>query len=68
MYFLSGSLFVQRSVTNLCNLGRQYYEEQFCEVILNLDQWFKSRCCLKDFLSRALAALRFGGATPFMQF
>ena len=31
----------------LCNLGRGYYEEQFCEIILNLGQWFKSRCCLK---------------------
>ena len=28
--------------------------EQFCEIILNFDEWF--RCRLKDFLSRALAA------------
>ena len=42
-------------------------EEQFCEIILNLDHWFR-RCHLKDFLSRALAALMFGGAEPFMQF
>ena len=25
-------------------------EEQFCEIILNLDQWFKRRCLLKIFL------------------
>ena len=34
----------------LCNFGREYHEEQFCEIILNLDQWFKRKCCLKDFL------------------
>ena len=38
----------------MCNFVRGCYEEQFCEIILNLGQWF--RCCLKD-LSRALAAL-----------
>ena len=40
----------------MCNYGRGYQQEQFCEIILNLDQWFR-RCHLKDFLSRALAAL-----------
>ena len=25
---------------HLCNFGREYYEEQFCEIILDLDQWF----------------------------
>ena len=25
---------------HLCNFDRRYYEEQFCEIILNLDQWF----------------------------
>ena len=49
------------------NIGRGYYEEQFCEIISNLGQWFR-RCRLKDFLSRALVALLFGGAMPFMQF
>ena len=52
---------------HLCNFGRGYYEEQFCEIILNLGQWFR-RCRLKDFLSGALAALLFCGAEPFMQF
>ena len=52
---------------HLCNFGRGHYEEQFCEIILNLGQWFR-RCCLKDFLSGALAALLFSGAEPFLQF
>ena len=34
---------------HLCNFGRRHHEEQFCEIILNLDQWFK-RCRLKIFL------------------
>ena len=35
---------------------------------MNSDQWFRRRCHLKDFLSRVIAALVFGGAEPFMQF
>ena len=49
----------------MCNF-RGYHDVQFCEIILNLEQWFK-RCCLKDSLSRALAVLMFGGVEPFMQ-
>ena len=30
-----------------CNFGRRNHEEQFCEIILNLDQWFRRRCHLK---------------------
>ena len=41
---------------HLCNFGRGYPEEQFCEIILNLSQWFRRRCRLKDFLSGARAA------------
>ena len=51
---------------HLCNFGTGHYEEQFCELISNLGQWF--RCHLKDFLSGALAALLFRGVEPFMQF
>ena len=51
---------------HLCNFGRGWFEEQFCEIISNLGQWL--RCCLKDFLSGALAALLFGGAESFVQF
>ena len=29
---------------------RRHHEEQFCETIFNLDQWFKRRCRLKLFL------------------
>ena len=53
---------------NLSNFGRVYYEEQFCEIILNFGQWFGSRWCLKYFLSGALVAPLFDGAEPFMQF
>ena len=53
---------------HLCKFGRGYYGEQFCEIILNLEQWFRRRCRLKDFLSGALAALLFSGAEPYMQF
>ena len=52
---------------HLCNFGRGYHE-QFCGIILNLGQWFRRRCCLKGFLSGALATLLFGGADPSMQF
>ena len=52
---------------HLCKFGKGYYEEQFCEIILNLGQWFW-RCPFKDFLSGALAALLFSGTKPFMQF
>ena len=33
---------------HLSNFGRRHHEEQFCEIILNLDQWFMSRCGLKN--------------------
>ena len=32
---------------HLCNFGRGHYGEPSCEVILNLDQWFRRRCHLK---------------------
>ena len=35
---------------NLFNFGRGYQEEQFCEIILNFDQWFRRRCNLNIFL------------------
>ena len=35
---------------HLCNSGRGYQEEQFCEIILNLYQWFRRRSLLKIFL------------------
>ena len=44
-----------------------HHEEQFCEIIMNLGQWFR-RCCLKDFLSGAVVVLLFGGAEPLCNF
>ena len=35
---------------HLCNIERRHYEEQSCEIILNLDQWFRGKCRLKVFL------------------
>ena len=52
----------------LSKFGRGCYEEQFCENIVNLGQWFRRNRRLKDFLSAALAALMFDGAEPFVQF
>ena len=54
--------FCSAKLNHLCNFGRAYTEEQFCEINLNLDQRFR------DFLPGALAALLFGGAEPFVQF
>ena len=34
---------------HFCNFGIGYYEEKFCEMILNFDQWFR-RCIFKIFL------------------
>ena len=31
---------------HLCNFGRGHHEEQFCEFISNLGQWFR-KCRLK---------------------
>ena len=35
---------------HLCNYGSGPYAEHFCEKVLNLEQWFKRKCCLKTFL------------------
>ena len=35
---------------HLCNFDRGYYEEQFCEIILNLEQWLRRKFNLKIFL------------------
>ena len=51
--------FCSAEQNHLCNFGRGYYEEQFFEIILNLDQWFR-RCCLKIFLI-------WSSGSPFVQ-
>ena len=38
--------FLSAERNHLCNFGRGSYEEQFCEIILSLSQWFR-RCRLK---------------------
>ena len=60
--------FCSVELNHLCNFSRGYYEEQFCEIILNLDQRLWRKCCLKIFLSRVLAALLFSGVKPLVQF
>ena len=67
-YLVIWQLFCLAECNHLCNFGRGYYEEQFNEIILNLGQWFRSRCSLMNFLYQALVALLFGRADPFMQF
>ena len=34
----------------LCNFGKGPYEEHFCEIILNLDQWPRRRYYLNIFV------------------
>ena len=45
---------------HLCNFGRKHHEEQFCEIILNLDHWCRRKCRLKVFLIRS-------SGIPFVQ-
>ena len=35
---------------HLGKFDRRHYEEHFCEIIFNLDQWFNRRCCFEIFL------------------
>ena len=44
-YFLSRALAVLclTEPNHLCNFRRRYHEEQFCEIILNLDQCFRRK-------------------------
>ena len=49
------------------DFGREHsYGEHLCEIILNLDQWFR-RCHINNFLSTALAAILFEGMELFVQ-
>ena len=52
----------------LGNYGSGPYAEHFCETVLNLEQWFKRKNCLKTFSSRALAAPLFRRSKSFVQF
>ena len=33
--------FCSEERNHLCNFGKGYHEEKFCEILLNLDQWFR---------------------------
>ena len=35
---------------HLRNFGRRNHEKQFCEFLLNFDQWFRRKCILNVFL------------------
>ena len=35
---------------HLCDFGGRYHEEQFCEIILNLDQWFRGKPVSRYFI------------------
>ena len=52
----------------MCNYLRGLYEDHFCEIILKMDQWFGSKCCLKIFLIKSSGSPLFDGAEPFVQF
>ena len=52
---------------HLCDFGKGHYDEQFCEIILNLDQWFMRECYKTTFLIQSSGS-PFGGAEPFVQF
>ena len=41
--------FVLRSLNYLCNFVRWLYGEHSCEVIFNLNHWFRRRFGLKNF-------------------
>ena len=35
---------------HMCDIRKRHHEEQPCEIILNLDQWFRRKCHFKVFL------------------
>ena len=43
---------VKNAADPFVEFGRGYHKKQFCEIILNLDQRFRRRCHLKNFLFR----------------
>ena len=45
---------------HLCNIGRRHHEEQYCEIILKFDPWFRRKCRLKVFLI-------WSSGSPFVQ-
>ena len=58
----------QRSGTSCEILVECIMRSNSVKIILNVGQWLRRRCRLKDFLSGAMAVLLFGVTEPFMQF
>ena len=58
--FNSGGHFVQQSG----NFGRGHNEENFCEIILNFDQWLRRRCRLEIFLLLSVVAIKLSRMEP----
>ena len=52
IHYLSRALAAPFSMERnyLRNFGRRHHKEQFCKIILNLDQWYRRRCRVKIFL------------------
>ena len=46
MLYISRALVVNCSadLNHLWNFGRRHHEGQFCELILNLNEWFRGKC------------------------
>ena len=53
---------------HLANFGIGHYNEQLCEIILNLDNWFRKACCFKKFLIYNSDAIMFCTVEQFSQF
>ena len=49
------------------HFGRRHHEERFCEIILNMDQWFNRKCLSKIFLIWRTGRPLFDRAEPFAQ-
>ena len=39
--------FCSAEQNHLCKFSREHYEEQFCEIILNLEHWLMRKCHFK---------------------
>ena len=48
--------------------GIGHYEQHFCAIILNFDQWSRRRCRLTIFLVLALTVNLLNRVKPFVQF
>ena len=56
-------LFYSAEKNHLCSFGPEHHEEQFCEIILNLDKRF-GRCLFQDILLKTFLILNSNG--PFV--